>query len=152
MTGTEPRAILEHTLLELAEARRHLDYSFAQVKDLPVRLSGATEAQLESVEAFTSRFARSVDLLVNKVLRALDRVELKPQGTLLDVVNRAEKRGFVATASELREMKDVRNVIAHDYAGRKLPEIYLYCLDQKPIFDRISDQAAAYAEPLIQRP
>jgi hypothetical protein len=33
---------------------------------------------------------------------------------LLDVVNRAEKRGFVTDAVELREMKGVRNMIAHD--------------------------------------
>ena len=46
------------------------------------------------------------------MLRSLDRVELKPEGTLLDVVNRAEKRGFVGQSEELREMKDVRNMIA----------------------------------------
>ena len=72
--------------------------------------------QLESAEAFTGRFARSVDLLVNQVLRTLDRVDLKTEGTLLDLINRAEKRGFVTPSEELREMKDVRNIIAHDYA------------------------------------
>ena len=81
---------------------------------MPDALEPATEKQLESAEAFTGRFARSVDLLVNKVLRALDRVELKPEGTLLDVVNRAEKRGLVERAEELREMKDVRNMIARE--------------------------------------
>ena len=108
------RSLLEHGLAELANARRHLDYSFQQVAGLPDALEPATEKQLESAEAFTGRFARSVDLLVNKVLRALDRVELKPEGTLLDVVNRAEKRGLVERAEELREMKDVRNMIAHE--------------------------------------
>ncbi|MCX6891214.1 MAG: hypothetical protein NTX51_06785 [Verrucomicrobia bacterium] len=108
------RSLLEHGLAELANTRRHLDYSFQQVAGLPDALEPATEKQLESAEAFTGRFARSVDLLVNKVLRALDRVELKPEGTLLDVVNRAEKRGLVEHAEELCEMKDVRNMIAHE--------------------------------------
>ncbi len=103
---------LQQGLAELTDARRHLDYSFEQVAGLPETLAAAAEADLESVEAFTSRFARSVDLLVNKVLRSLDRVELLPQGTLLDVVNRAEKRGFVTHTAGLREMKDVRNMIA----------------------------------------
>ena len=111
----------------MANARRHLDYSFQQVAGLPDTLKDATEKQLESAEAFTGRFARSVDLLVNKVLRSLDRVELKPEGTLLDVVNRAEKRGFLNRSEELREMKDVRNMIAHDYAGAKAAEIFAYC-------------------------
>jgi hypothetical protein len=39
-------------------------------------------------------------------------VELKPPGTLLDTVNHAEQRGFIARASDLREMKDMRNMIA----------------------------------------
>jgi uncharacterized protein YutE (UPF0331/DUF86 family) len=146
----DAESLLRQNLLELVEARQHLNYSFGQVKALPPGLAGASEAQLESVEAFTSRFARSVDLLVNKVLRALDRLELKPQGTLLDVVNRAEKRGLVASAAQLREMKDVRNIIAHDYAGRKLADIFTYCRDQKPAFDNICDAVTAYAEPLFK--
>jgi len=90
-----------------------------------------------------------VDLLVNKVLRSLDRVELKPEGTLLDVVNRAEKRGFVDRALELREMKDVRNIIAHDYAGAKAAEIFAYCREQKPPLDAICDTVANYAAAIL---
>lgn len=124
--------LLQSGLADLGDARRHLDYSFSQIERLPGTLTGATEAQLESVEAFTGRFARVVDLLVNKVLRSLDRMELKPEGTLLDVVNRAEQRGFVNRSADLREMKDVRNVIAHDYAGARAAEIFVYCRSKSP--------------------
>ena len=141
--------LLEQGLADLAEARRHLDYSFRQVAGLPDSLQGATENQLESVEAFTGRFARAVDLLVNKVLRSLDRVELKSEGTLLDVVNRAEQRGFVNRAEELREMKDVRNMIAHDYAGAKAAEIFAYCRGQKPVLDAVCDRVVAYAGQFV---
>jgi len=143
------RELLVQGLAELADARRHLDYSHQQVASLPPTLAGATEAQLESVEAFTSRFARAVDLLVNKVLRGLDRVELKPPGTLLDTVNRAEQRGFIDRAENLREMKDVRNMIAHDYAGAKAAEIFTYCCEQKPIFDAICERVAAYVGKVL---
>jgi hypothetical protein len=112
MKPNHVRELLAQALAELAEARRHLEYSHQQVASLPDSLAGVSESQLESIEAFTSRFARTVDLLVNKVLRGLDRMELLPQGTLLDVVNRAEKRGFIQRAAGLREMKDVRNIIA----------------------------------------
>lgn len=78
------RELLSVALAELAAARRHLDYSFQQVAGLPGNLEGMGENQLESIEAFSSRFARTVDLVVNKVLRSLDRAELLPQGTLLD--------------------------------------------------------------------
>jgi len=149
MKQDHARSLLEQGLAELANARRHLDYSFQQVAGLPDTLKDATEKQLESAEAFTGRFARSVDLLVNKVLRSLDRVELKPEGTLLDVVNRAEKRGFVNRSEELREMKDVRNMIAHDYAGAKAAEIFAYCREQKPVFDAICERVAGYAHQIL---
>jgi uncharacterized protein YutE (UPF0331/DUF86 family) len=137
--------LLAQSLAELAQARRHLDYSFQQVAGLPENLEGANARQFESVEAFSSRFARTVDLLVNKVLRSLDRMELLPQGTLLDVVNRAEKRGFIQRAADLREMKDLRNIIAHDYAGAKASEIFAYCREQKLALDAACDRAAEYA-------
>lgn len=141
--------LLKQGLTDLADARRHLDYSFRQVEGLPDTLAGATEAQLANAEAFTGRFARAVDLLVNKVLRSLDHVELKPEGTLLDVVNRAEKRGFVDQAEVLREMKDVRNIIAHDYAGAKAAEIFTYCRAQKPVFDAACERVSDYAGRIL---
>lgn len=141
--------LLGQGLAEAAAAREHLDYSFQQVASLSANLQDATAAQLESVEAFTSRFARTVDLLVNKVLRSLDQVELMPEGTLLDVVNRAEKRGLVDQASVLREMKAVRNAIAHDYAGLRMAEIFAFCREQKPVFDAICDRVAAYADRVL---
>jgi uncharacterized protein YutE (UPF0331/DUF86 family) len=149
MKRDHARSLLEQGLAELANARRHLDYSFQQVAGLSEALEAATEEQLESAEAFTGRFARSIDLLVNKVLRSLDRVELKPDGTLLDVINRAQKRGLVAGAEDLREMKDVRNMIAHDYAGAKAAEIFAYCREQKPVVDAICDRVAAYAGQIL---
>lgn len=144
-----PTRLLQQALAELASARRHLDYSFQQVSAIPESLEGATEAQLEHAEAFTGRFARCVDLLVNKVLRSLDRLELQSTGTLLDTVNRAEKRGFVAHAEELREMKDLRNMIAHDYAGAKAAEIFAFCRQQKPAFDTICERTITYCKPLL---
>jgi uncharacterized protein YutE (UPF0331/DUF86 family) len=149
MKRDHARNLLEQGLAELASARRHLDYSFQQVAGLPDSLLGATEKQLESAEAFTGRFARSVDLLVNKVLRSVDRMELKTEGSLLDVVNRAEKRGFVSRSEDLREMKDVRNIIAHDYAGAKAAEIFAWCREQKPVFDAVCDRMATYARQIL---
>lgn len=143
------RRLLEQGLAELAEARRHLDYSFQQVAGLPDSLADATEAQLESIEAFTARFARAVDLLVNQVLHSLDRVELRAEGTLLDVVHRAEQRGLVERADLLRDMKDVRNLIAHDYAGAKAREIFAFRRQQKPVFDAICHRTNSYASRLL---
>jgi uncharacterized protein YutE (UPF0331/DUF86 family) len=115
------------------------------VSALPADLKGVSDAQLESAEAYTSRFARTVDLLVNKVLRGIDRVELRPSGTLLDVINSAEQRGLVERAEALREMKAMRNEVAHDYAGQRLPEVFAFCRERKVLLDAICDRATEHA-------
>lgn len=142
---------LRQGLDELAQARRQLDFSFDQVRALPEHLQGATPEQLVRVEAFCSRFARTVDLLVTKVLRGLDRVELLPEASLLDVIHRAEKRGLITAVTALREMKDIRNIIAHDYAGARAAEIFAYCREQKPVLDEMCDRVAAYASEILSR-
>jgi len=144
------RELLATAVADLASARRHLDYSFEQVVHLPGILDGVGEDELESIEAFCSRFARTVDLVVSKVLRSLDRAELHPEGTLLDVVNRAEKRGLLAHAGDLREMKDVRNIITHDYAGARMAEVFVYCREQKPILDSLCEAIRVYATRICQ--
>ena len=149
MKPESARQLLIQAVAELTQSRRHLDYSFQQVATVPGNLEDIDENQLESIEAFSSRFARTVDLVVNKVLRTLDRVELLPEGTLIDVVNRAEKRGFISRAADLREMKDVRNIIAHDYAGAKMAEIFVYCREQKPVLDAMCNAITAYSDPLL---
>ena len=50
------------------------------------------------MENLTSRFSRTIDLIVNKVFRSIDYVELEDSGTLIDVVNRAEKRELIHSA------------------------------------------------------
>ena len=104
----------------------------------------------EAVEAFTSRFARTIDLLANKVLRALDLVELEPSGSLLDVLNRAEARGLVDSSERLREMKNLRNTIAHDYVGEQLPETFAACVEFAPellaVAKRVRDYCSRFTK------
>ena len=46
-------------------------------------------------------------------------------------------------------MKDVRNIIAHDYAGTKAAEIFAWCREQKPVLDGTCDHVATYATQLL---
>lgn len=140
---------LRESLVELQKAKAHLAFSFERVSKLPGNLEGVTESELEIVEAFCSRFGRLVDILVNKTLRALDRVELFPPGTLLDVVNCAEKRGLIGGAIVLREMKEIRNIIAHDYAGVELQQVFMYCREQTPLLIEISNRTTDYGSRVV---
>jgi hypothetical protein len=55
------------------------------------------------------------DAILNKVFRSIDANELEDGGTRLDVVNRVEKRGIVASSERVRDLKDLRNDIVHEY-------------------------------------
>jgi hypothetical protein len=140
---------LRMSLDELCRAREHFAFSYQRVLDLGTDLGVFTPEELERVEAFTSRFARVVDLLTNKVLRALFRYELEPVETVLDRLHLAEKRGFVARAEDLRVLKEQRNVIAHDYAGAETAGVFAFCREHWARLDAICDRVVIYAERVL---
>ncbi len=145
------REHLRATKAELQAAWENLAFSAQSVAEIPTAEDRRvwTPEELEKIEAFTSRFARFVDLLVHRVLRALDRYELNEPGTLLDVANRAEARGLVVSVDWLRELKDVRNRIAHDYVGHQLADVFAYCLSQLPALKNAFAATCAYIDGLV---
>lgn len=138
--------LLRESLAELARARGHLEYSFRAVARLDDALENVTEEDLEAIEAFTSRFSRLVDLVTKRVLRALDQFELYDTGTLLDVANRAEQRGVIDSVDWLREVKDLRNRSAHDYAGDRLAEIFVFAREELRRLLAACDRLVAYSQ------
>ena len=50
------------------------------------------EQDLERFESLTGRFARLSDLLIQKMFRLIDSLDLDDQGTVRDRINRAEKK------------------------------------------------------------
>ena len=91
-----------------------LDYSYQQVKDLSSPDKFSIE-EFNQFENLCSRYARTIDFLVRKYFRSLDDVEFENQGTLIDVVNNAHKRGLFNDIEVIREIKDIRNEIVHEY-------------------------------------
>ncbi len=80
-------------------------------------------------ETLCSRYSRGIDFLIRKIFRTLDEYEFENQGTLVDVVNNAHKRGLFDNIEELRIMKDVRNTIAHEYIEDDLVEVFAEVLE-----------------------
>jgi len=100
--------------------------------------------QAEILEALTSRFARLTDILVQKLFRAIDVLELTDEGSLIDRFNRMEKRGIVTNAQELIEMRKLRNRIAHDYALEDLFPLYQSVFLQCEMLFNLVDAIAHY--------
>lgn len=85
--------------------------------------SALSVEQRESCEALTSRFARLCDFLVQRLFRTVDQIELVDEGTILDRLARAEKREIVSSAEAWRELRELRNEIAHDYLIESLDRV-----------------------------
>ena len=111
--------------IELADkAAGVLRYSYENIADALPLNEVLDDDVLVNLDALTSRFARLADILTQKVFRALDAIELIDEGTLIDRLNRAEKRGIIESAAQWREIRLLKNQIAHDYVLSDLREIF----------------------------
>lgn len=145
MKNQNSRLLLQESLNELDQAISHLKFSYHSATTIEATYETMDETQLQIVEAFTSRFSRVVDLLINKCLRALDRFEMADSLTLLDVANRAAKRGLVPSSDWIRELKDTRNRIAHDYSGSEMKEILKFYMESTLPLINCCEQVKDYA-------
>jgi len=120
-------------------------YSYEQTKIIELKDTYAVE-EFNKLENLTSRYARTTDMLVNKALRSIDTVELEDTGTIIDIMNRAEKRGIVSSAELLRTIKDLRNSIAHEYKVTEIPGFFADVLKYTPILLEIIQNTNAYCK------
>lgn len=143
-------ANLKNSLVDLAETKKWLNRSFSICEKIGIKKEYTPE-EFDAYENLTSRFARTSDLLINKVYRAIDQVELEPSGTIIDILNKAEKRGLVESTQEIREIKELRNMIAHDYANPQLKEIFQTIFKHIPALSRLVDKAIEYGEQHLKK-
>ncbi|MFZ2725633.1 MAG: hypothetical protein WAX77_05250 [Methylococcaceae bacterium] len=112
------------TQLDLLEKQLFwLDYSYSQINNVDL----TQELSIESInhyENLCSRFARTIDFLIRKVFRTIDACEFEHQGTLIDVVNNAHKRKLFTSMDLIRNIKDLRNEIVHEYIEEDLIALF----------------------------
>lgn len=100
-------------------------------------------------ETLCSRYSRSIDFLIRKIFRTLDEFEFENQGTLVDVVNNAHKRGLFEDVEELRIMKDVRNTIVHEYIEEELVDVFEEVLQYTKKLIEIMNNTLSYIEKRV---
>ena len=137
--------LLEETLLQTDDATRHLSISFERCKPISA-IPGYSENELIELEAFTGRFARLCDLITQKILKTIERLDSETPGTVRDRINNAEKKGIVPSAETLLEIRDVRNTIAHDYEGESFAAIISFAIANTPHLLKITELAKEYCK------
>ena len=102
-------------------------------------------------ETLCSRYGRTIDFLIRKIFRTLDEYEFENQGTLVDVVNNAHKRGLFDDIDELRIMKDIRNTIAHEYIEDELVGVFEEVLEYSEKLIIILKDTLRYIDKLSKK-
>jgi len=103
-----------------------------------------SSTELEAFEALTARYARLSDLLIQKIFRLIDALELVDEGTMVDRINRAEKRGIVRSAKEFIELRLLRNTIVREYEPDEYTRIFKEVLKVTPILLESVNKAMQY--------
>ena len=145
MTQRDYVLLLQESLARLDSAERWLQRSYSLCRDIDFTEELAEE-QYDALETLTSRFARVSDMVLQKVFRNIDKLELEDGGTLLDALNRAEKRGLVESVDQFRLMRELRNEIAHEYSLDELQELFTRVRDYTPALFSIIGKIKAYCQ------
>lgn len=130
------------------QAEKHLNLSYQRCSKIGLK-GPHSEDELIEFEAMTSRYARLTDMMIHKFFRAIDVVELVEGGTLIDAINRAEKRGLVASAHEVRALKDLRNDIAHVYPEHSLRKLHEEVYQSIPKLLEIVAKSITYSQKYL---
>jgi hypothetical protein len=78
----------------------------------------------ESLDALSSKFSRVSDIYTQKVIKTLIFLLREDAPTFLDRMNLCEKLAIIPSAEEMIAIRDLRNIIAHEYLSENLLEIY----------------------------
>lgn len=137
--------LLRDHLALMQAAAQVLEESRGRVAELGDRLARPLSVgERESCEALTARFARLNDFLVQRVFRTLDQIELLDEGTPLDRLQRAEARNLIASVDRWRELRLLRNAIAHDYLIERADRVLTEALAAAPELLETADRVLRY--------
>lgn len=117
---------------DLSNALRHFKYSHAKVSKIDFAADWDEET-LETLESFSSRFARLSDLFIARFLRLkLQQSDPAFRGSLIDSLNLGEKLGFLDSARNWARIRELRNIAAHEYSTDDYRRLYAELLRLSP--------------------
>lgn len=136
---------LKHELELLKRSLKVLALSYERCRVLDTK-SDLTDNELIELDALTSRFARSSDILMQKVFGLMDAFELEENGTMLDKINRACKRGIGSSDTAMRQIRELRNQIAHEYSAVDVTSVFDKVLKLTPELIQAAEATEEYCQ------
>ncbi len=142
---------LLHKELELlAKSVTVLTYSYSQCQQIGLK-DAYNMPELSEFESLSGRFARSSDILTQKILKTLFILLQEDAKFFIDRCNLSEKMGLVENADDLYAIRKLRNDIAHEYCLDDITSIFKPLLDYSGLLLKIIDDVVAYIHTLEKR-
>ncbi len=140
-------SILETELKKVQRGKRTLTHSLEKVKAITiVPVDDYAIEDLDSLETLTSRFARTGDLIIKKIFRLIESIDLEEKGSIRDLINFAEKKSLIRDASTFIRIRELRNLIAHEYQEDDLNNIFKEVIKLTPSLLESIDLITKYVE------
>ena len=140
-------AQLDEYLTILEKSMAALDYSYDKCSAIGEKEDYDLEQQ-ESFEALTSRFARTSDILTQKVFKSIFILLQEDMKTIIDMANFLEKLEIVDNADDLLNIREIRNQIAHEYVEPDVKSLFRDVLHYVPQLKNIINNVKAYYKNL----
>ncbi len=117
--------IAEKNAADVARALGHLSYSYQKIQNFDLNRETWSEEELEVLESFASRFARASELIISRLFRSMAlRQDPGYRGSVIDILNLAEKEGWISSAQSWVRIRELRNIAAHEYTDEEFSKIY----------------------------
>jgi len=136
-------AQFDENIVHLEKSIKALAYSHKKCEAIGEKEEYDLEEQ-ESFEALTSRFARTSDILTQKVFKTLFILLQENIKTIIDAANLLEKLEIVDKADNLLNIRELRNQIAHEYVESEVKGLFFDVLRYVPELKKIIDNVKAY--------
>ena len=136
-------AQLNENFALLEKSMRALAYSYEKCEAIGEKEEYDLEDQ-ESFEALTSRFARTSDILTQKVFKTLFILLQENIKTIIDAANFLEKLEVLEKSDDLLNIREIRNQIAHEYVESDIKALFFDVLRYVPELKKIIDNVKAY--------
>ena len=139
---------LDLNIKSLEKSMDALSYSYDKCGDIGEKREYSLEEQ-EKFEALTSRFARTSDILTQKVFKTLFILIHENVKTIIDAANLLEKLEIIERADDLLNIRELRNQIAHEYQETELNSLFMDVLKYVPELEKIIDGLKKYVKEVF---
>lgn len=118
---------------QLIKALDHLDYSYNKIKESTPDVNTMDEETLETWESFCARFCRVADIFLMKYIKAtINTQDPGFRGTFKDHLLQAEKLEVIADVNSWMKIRELRNIVAHEYSVQDINTIMMQIKDCTP--------------------